>query len=92
MLRARLLRSEEDVKKGNVRFEINTWRVFLEVTFGTFYGEKFFWIVNPTVNNDRPPACKIENLVTINCEFSLPRLMKINRRKSGPAKTERISW
>ena len=47
MLRARLLRSEEDLKKGNVRFEVNTWRVLLAVTFGTFYGEKIFWIVNP---------------------------------------------
>ena len=26
------------------------------------------------LNNDRPPACKIEKSVTINCEFSLPRL------------------
>ena len=26
------------------------------------------------LNNDRPPACKIENFVTINCEFSLSRL------------------
>ena len=47
MLRARLLRTEEDLKKGNVRFEINTSRVLLAVTFGTFYGEKIFWIVNP---------------------------------------------
>ena len=29
------------------------------------------------LNNDRPPACKIENFVTINCEFSLSRLITI---------------
>ena len=32
------------------------------------------------MKNDRPPACKIEIFVTINCEFSLSRLIvvKIN--------------
>ena len=29
------------------------------------------------LNNDRPPACKIEKSVTINCEFSLPRLIML---------------
>ena len=27
------------------------------------------------LNNDRPPVCKIENFVTINCEFTLSRLI-----------------
>ena len=26
------------------------------------------------MNNDRPPACKTGNAVTINCESTLPRL------------------
>ena len=44
MLHARLLRSEEDLQKGNVLFEINTSRVLLSVTFGTLYiWRKKFW-------------------------------------------------
>ena len=27
------------------------------------------------LNNDRPPVCKIENFATINCEFTLSRLI-----------------
>ena len=35
---------------------------------------KYYIMLIWNLNNDRLPACKIENVVTINCEFSLPRL------------------
>ena len=47
MLRARLRRSEDDLKKGNMRFEVNTWRVLLAVTFWNILWRKIFLDCEP---------------------------------------------
>ena len=42
--------------------------LFVAHSYGDVPGKKI-------MNNDLPPSCKFQNLVTVNSEFSLPGLM-----------------